>query len=311
MKLKKTLYEILGADPGAGLADLQAAFNARMSALEQARNSMAPQAYTDQVQVLRVALNSLSDAAFRWTYDAKLAAARNPVGTPDLGLALVPIPPEATTHASNDIRADALSLRADALSLRADAMMLRSQGVSPRSEPADVARSVAAGTVTGFKYLTRAIGLLVLVAVAAFGLTRCINGDPSERRARLEAKVAEKTVLQEYFQTHGVRPANMAELELLEAERRRRENSERAGSQDKTKAEREARQFEEDARKRGREVSRDLQLAEERAERARQMEVSEQLARERADQAEKKRTQLAEQQRADRQQQQWRDIIQR
>jgi hypothetical protein len=48
-----------------------------------------------------------------------------------------------------------------------------------------------------------------------------MNGDFSDYRARLEAKAAEKTAVQEYFQTHGVRPANMAELELLEAERRR------------------------------------------------------------------------------------------
>jgi hypothetical protein len=119
-----------------------------------------------------------------------------------------------------------------------------------------------------------------------------MNGDFSDYRARLEAKAAEKTAVQEYFQTHGVRPANMAELELLEAER-------------------EARQFEEDARKRGLEVSRDLQLAEERAERARQLEAKEQQAKERAAQAEKKADQQAEERRAERQQQQWRDIIQR
>ena len=310
MNLKQSLYEILGVDERAGLPELQAAFNARMSALEQTRGTMAAQVFSDKVQVLRVALSTLSDAVYRLTYDAKLAAARDPVGAPGGGLALVPMAADAA-KASNDVRADALSLRADALSLRADAMMLRAQTESPRAHSADMARTVASGTLTGFKYLTRAIGLLVIVAVAAFGLTRCMNGDSSDYRARAEAKMAEKTALQEYFQTHGVRPANMAELELLEAERRRRENNERAGSQDQTKAEREARQFEEDSRRRGREVSENLQVAEERAERAREREADKQQEKERAEQAKKESSQQAEEQRAERLRQQWRDIIHR
>jgi hypothetical protein len=242
-------------------------------------------------------LNSLSDAAFRLTYDAKLAAARIPASAPEAALSLVPIAADDANaanaaNASNEVRADAMSPRADALSLRADAMMLRTQGASPRAQPADMARKVASSTMAGFQYLSRAVGLLVIVGATAFGLTRCMNGDSSDYRARLEAEAAEKTAVQEYFQTHGVRPANMAELELLEAER-------------------EARQFEEDARKRGLEVSRDLQLAEERAERARQFEAKEQQVKERAAQAEKKADQQAEERRAERQQQQWRDIIQR
>ncbi|WP_210546847.1 hypothetical protein [Rhodoferax sp. PAMC 29310] len=213
MKLKQSLYEILGVDQRAERTELQAAFSAQMSALEQARNTMAPQAYSDKVQVLRVALNSLSDAGFRLTYDAKLAAARIPASAPEAALSLVPIAADDANaaNASNEVRTDALSLRADALSLRADAMMLRTQGERPRAQPAAMARKVASSTMAGFQYLSRAVGLLVIVGGTAFGLTRCMNGDFSDYRARLEAKAAEKTALQEYFQTHGVRPANMAE----------------------------------------------------------------------------------------------------
>lgn len=310
MKAKQTLYEILGVDPRSGLPELQAAFSVRMAALEQARSTLAPQAFSDRVQVLRVALSTLSDASSRFSYDAKLIASRNPVGAPEVGLALVPMVAEAS-NASADVRADALSLRADALSLRADAMMLRAKAENPKARSADVARTVASGTLTGFKYLTRAIGLLVIVAIGAFGLTRCMTGDSSAYRARLEAKAAEKTALQEYFQTYGVRPANMAELELLEAERRRRENSERANNQDRTKAEWEARQFEEDAQRRGREVSENLRLAEDRAERAQQREAYEQQAKDRAEQAKKDAAQQAEERRAERERQQWREVLRR
>jgi hypothetical protein len=100
-------------------------------------------------------LNSLSDAAFRLTYDAKLAAARIPASAPEAALSLVPIAADAA-NASNEVRADALSLRADA-------MMLRTQGASPRAQPADMARKVASSTMAGFQYLLRAVGLLVIV----------------------------------------------------------------------------------------------------------------------------------------------------
>lgn len=310
MKAKQTLYEILGVDPYAGLPQLQAAYSARLRALEQDRQAMSPQAFSDRVQVLRVALSTLSDASSRLSYDAKLIAARNPVGVSDAGLALVPMLDDAAT-ASTDVRAEALSLRADALSLRADAMMMRARAESPRARSADVARTVATGTLTGFKYLTRAIGLLVIVAIGAFGLTRCMTGDSSAYRARLEAKAAEKTALQDYFQTHGVRPANMAELELLEAERRRRENSERANDQDRTKAEWEARQFEEDAQRRGREVAENLRLAEERAEREQQRAAYEQQAKERVEQARRDAAQQAEERRVERERQQWREVLRR
>jgi hypothetical protein len=110
-------------------------------------------------------LNSLSDAAFRLTYDAKLAAARIPASAPEAALSLVPIAADDANaaNASNEVRTDALSLRADALSLRADAMMLRTQGASPRAQPAEMARKVASSTMAGFQYLLRAVGLLVIV----------------------------------------------------------------------------------------------------------------------------------------------------
>jgi hypothetical protein len=249
-------------------------------------------------------MSTLVDPASRLEYDTKLAGSRRAdLPTEPMGLALVPFAPqpEAVTNA----RADALSLRADALSLRADAMLLRAGLDAPATGAAEVARTVASGTVSALKYVARAVGLLVLMAVVAFSLTRCMRGDPSARNTALESKANEKAALQEYYQAHGVRPANMAELELLEAERRRRENQGRSESQDREKSERDARRFEEDARQRAREVSDNLRRSEEQARRDAQ---AEQMRKQYEAQAERA-AQEAEQRRIERQQNQWRDIL--
>ena len=300
----ETLYEVLGVAQAAGLAELRAAFRREVGALEAARSGMSPQSFNDRLQLLRVAMSTLVDPASRLGYDTKLAASgRADLPTEPMGLALVPLAPqpEAVTNA----RADALSLRADALSLRADAMLLRAGLDGPAAGAAEVARTVASGTVSALKYFVRAVGLLVLMGVVAFSLTRCMGGDPSARSATLESKANEKAALQEYYQTHGVRPANMAELELLEAERRRRENQGRSEAQDREKAERDARRFDDDARQRAREVSENLRRTEEQARRDAQ---AEQMRKQYEAQAERA-TQEAEQRRIERQQNQWREIL--
>ena len=83
------------------------------------------------------------------------------------------------------------------------------------------------------------------------------------RRNAVESKATEKVALQEYFQTYGVRPANIAEMELLEAERRRSNESrnEQQNTDQKVKAEL---KFEGDARRRAQDVSDRLRLGEER-----------------------------------------------
>lgn len=301
MSATQTLYEVLGAPQEASLAELQSAYRREVGVLEAARGSMSPQAFTDKLQLLRVAFSTLSDPATRLGYDAKLAASRPPAARPAAPLALVPQAAEQRSPA--DVRADALSLRADALSLRADAMLLRSRLDAPAGA-GGIAQTVASGTVAALKYFTRAIGLLVLVVVIAFALTRCMLGDSSERRARLEAKAAEQTALQEYYQTHGIRPANMAELELLEAERRRRENRGRTAEQDREKAERDARLFEEESRRRADQVSARLRSDEERARHEAAVERQRQEYEARAKQE-------AERRRIEQERNQWQEILRR
>jgi hypothetical protein len=125
------------------------------------------------------------------------------------------------------------------------------------------------------KRVVRAIGLLVVIGLIAFMLTRCATVGPAQNRLQLEQKISEQTVLQEYYQTHGVRPASIAEMELLEAERRRKESEGRQADKAQREREQAARRWEEESRRIGRQVSADLQRSEEvaraRAEREREL----------------------------------------
>jgi hypothetical protein len=304
MKPKATLYEMLGVQERANVAELQSAYRRELSSLESMRASMSSQEFDDKAQLLRVVMNTLTDPVSRLSYDAKLAAASRTATSSITTRSLVTRDAAAV---GPQVRADALSLRADALALRADAMLVRAGLDDPGSYGGSTAQVVASAALTGLKRFTRALGLLVLVGIAAYGITRSVTGDPSSRRAAAEAKANAQTALQEYYQTHGVRPANMAELELLEAERRRRENQARQVDRNREKQERDARLFEEESRQRGREVSEQLRLAEEQVRRNAERDAYQEQMK----QQDKRYREEAEQRRIERERQQWRETLRR
>lgn len=303
MKTGATLYDILGITQNAGGAELQAAYRREVNALEARRGDIGAQEFGDRMQLLRLAYSTLSDAASRTGYDSKLASRTRTPAAAAAGRALATLQP-GPMAASAETRADALSLRADALALRADAMLVRAGLDLPLETHGGAAQAVASGTFTFLKRFVRAIGLLVLIGIVTYAIARCSFGDASARRVAMEAKANEQTALQEYFQTHGVRPANMAELELLEADRRRRENESRQLTQDRQKQEQDTRRFEEEARRRAQQVSAELRRAEDlarwEAERERERQFREEQIKQHA-----KRMQQ------ERERQQWREELRR
>ena len=96
MRSTRTLYEVLGVAPGAGVAELQAAYRREFGALEAARGNMNPDSFNEQMQLLRLALSTLADPASRLGYDTKLAA-RRAVELPAESMALVPLARAAVT----------------------------------------------------------------------------------------------------------------------------------------------------------------------------------------------------------------------
>jgi hypothetical protein len=309
MAAKPTLYDMLGVPTTADDAAIDAAYRERSQALLNTARGAADENYASRLQALHVAVSTLKDPSSRLAYDAKLRASAAPAPS---HRALELMPMEAKTAARDNVhlRAEALSLRADALALRADAMLLQTTGsTSSRAETVLQDRDSVWRTLMDSRPLWRIIMFLLFMGMMAFGLSRCVS------QGRLSAaagdKASEQAALQEYYQTHGVRPANMAELELLEAERRRRENQARMETQDEREKERAKKEAEDKRRRESAEAMGQLQEAQRtqamEAERARQAEER----RVADDKARKEEAQLAEQQRAERQRQEWQQIIKR
>ncbi len=304
MGSKPTLYELLGVPQHAGVPEIHAAYKHKMGLLESARSGMPSQSFDDQSQLLRVALSTLMDAAARFSYDATLNARERS----SHGAVALRVEPASIASAQAQVQADALSLRADALALRADAKLIRAGVNVPDARAAGALQTVASGAVTALKRVVSAIGLLVVIGIGFFVATRFVQGgDASPRRSAMEDKAHEQIVLQEYYQTHGVRPASLAELELLKADQRRRENESKLVNQDREKQDREARQFEEESRRRADQVSEDLRRAEESAKREAERQGYEDLRKKELERQQAE----AEQRRLDRERAQWQEVLRR
>ncbi len=258
MKEKRTLYELLGVRPHATATEVRTAYRLALEALEAQRASLGKQEFDEQFQLLRVAYSTLSDSISRAGYDADLEAAAKAASA----LAVTAVP--GAPLSASGTRADALGLRADALSLRADALMARAELEAVSSRRAGFWADLSDST----RRLLIFMILLSLLGFMTIGVSRCSMKSAREQielREAMEKRAAEQAALQDYYQTHGVRPANMAELERMEADRRRKENVERQAAVDRQRAEDEQRRWEEESRRRGEEVSRNVQRAMESA----------------------------------------------
>jgi hypothetical protein len=319
MDKKLSLYEILGVSQTVDGASISRAFAQKIEALDRNEEAMDASVLASRKQMIRIAASTLLDPTTRLSYDAKLSQSHespNPSGdstpsnltseaTNPLALSLSPL--ASNLRDSVNLRADSLALRAEALSLRADAMLLQAGAGSGNALGNDSERSSAFLSFISSGPLLRILTFLVIMCAVAFGLSRCAANSPIHANAAAN-QAAEKAALQEYFQTHGVRPNNMAELELLEAERRRKENAQRNENQDVDKAKSEEQKFEEESRRRGREVSEQLRLDEEQHKlRMQREQASEDRLRDQRKEAER----MAEQQRIKQLEEQWKQTIKR
>ena len=284
---KPRLYEVLGASAAASAPQIRAAYRQQVSELEAQRSSLPTSEFEERMQLLRIAYDTLIDPVSRAGYDEKLRAEASAPAAGALTVARDGDP----AGASIGVRAEAMAMRADAMSMRADALALHAGLASPEHHAGS---GVFADLLLGSKRVVRAIGLLVVIGVIAYMLTRCATVGPAQNRIQLEQKISEQTALQEYYQTHGVRPASIAEMELLEAERRRKESESRQADKAQREREQATRRWEEESRRIGRQVSADLQRSEDMARaqaererelkfRAEQLKLESELARSEAD----------------------------
>jgi flagellar biosynthesis GTPase FlhF len=325
MTQKLSLYEILDIPQTADSAAIDRAWTIKLNALELAAVAGIDAAdLASRKQIIRFAASTLLDSSTRLAYDAELARNNNiglagqhtsshllpdnsaqNAGKTANDLALVPQVTSSATRDSMNLRADALALRAEAMSLRADALILQSGAALPSSGHSGSSggwlRLISSGPIWRIMIFLTVMGLVALT------LARCTTEAPMRRDAA-ESKAGEKAALQEYFQTHGVRPANLAEMELLDAERRRRSNESRNEQQNADQKVKEEVKFEEDSRKRAQEVSERLRFEETQQKLAAQREERD-AERERTERKEADR--IAEEQRIQKMQNQWQQIIKR
>ncbi|MCX7277348.1 MAG: DnaJ domain-containing protein [Burkholderiales bacterium] len=317
---KKTLYEFLKVPATATDADIQAAYERVGAQLQAQKDRISPDDFDFKLKVLNVAFKTLSSPSERAAYDARIAP---PVPEPSslpaaAPLAIAPLPADAEAMA---LRAEAMALRADAMTMRADAMALRSGATASypafresSSFSAHLAASAAQRTSSMPRKLAMVVGTMVAVLAIAQVATMVVNSRRAEMAeaaaaaAAANAQANDKVLLQEYYQTHGVRAANRAELELLQAEDRRKDNEQRQADRNKAQAEQNAKRFEDESRRRGEQVSAELRMAELQAKEQARREDERLAWQQKEDQRVKEQI---ERNRIERQKAEWNSVLRR
>jgi len=274
---KKTLYEILEVSPNASLPEIQAAHRRLCRKLLVGKPALSREDIDFNLKVIDLALHTLSDSASRDTYDAQQAARKAPAN------AVVP-------------------LKADAMPLKIAAAIEANQKTTGAIESYDdspwkIFSATAATSVSALRKIFRIVVGLVVLGVVLKISTMILAGRQPGNTAGGISKAEEKVILQEYYQTHGVRPGSKIEAELLEVENRRKENERREQEREKQREEERYRKFVEESRRVGDQVHENLRRDEERAryeqEREQQREQR-RLEQERRDQQEAERARIDE-----------------
>jgi curved DNA-binding protein CbpA len=311
---KKTFYEILALPPSATHEEIQAGYDNLILALKSQQKLFKPEEYELKLKIINLAFNMLSIPASRAAYDAELAA-NGTVRPNSAAPNAITLRPDAETMS---LKAEAIALRAEAISLRVDALSMKSDigAVNSLGNYQGLGAADSFSLPPSLKKIAMFLGFMLAGWMVLQVMSLLFFNRGSSMSSSAAAKAEEKAIIQEYYQTHGVRAKSRAEVELLEAEERRKENEnrkiEREASKterDKERAEESARKFEEDARRRADQVSAELKYSENRAR--------EQAAREAREEADKKFRQdeakrlseQAERYRIEKEKERWRETL--
>jgi hypothetical protein len=255
---KKTLYEMLNVSQDATFAQIQAGHMELSQKLESGLSGLTAQDAVMQLKMVNMAFQVLRDNMSRAAYDAKL--------TQESSLALVPktVDPQALT-----MKVEAAALKADAAALLAQAAIVNANALSMHYATSTQGHGAQASS-SFFK--TFRFGFTVLGAIVAVSLVFMVFSGGRGLGAANDAKAQEKMMLQEYYQTYGVRPGSKAEMDALEVQRRKEESEKRGEETTRRSAEvqadkkeREEQRFKDEAEKLGRKVDDNLRRGEEQA----------------------------------------------
>lgn len=246
---KKSMYGVLQVSPTASYSEIKAAHKRLSLALMSNSSGLSREDINFQLNVLDVALHTLSVPALRDAYDAELVS--------PTAIATVVAPITANSFALGD---EAKSLRVAAAI--EDSQKMAAVAMAANQFPVKVITSTATISARSLKHILRAvIGMLVLGFVLKMGQMGMSHAGGSSDDI---AKAEEKLIIQEYYEKYGVRPASRAEAELLEQENRRKENAQREAEFAEKRKEDEYRRFVEESRSMGERVTADRIYAEQR-----------------------------------------------
>jgi len=311
---KKTFYEILALPPNATHEEIQAGYDSLILALKSQQKLFKPEDYDSKLKMINLAFNLLSIPASRAAYDAELTASRT--ARPDAAASnAIALRPDAEAMS---LKAEALALRAEAISLRVDALSMKSDIGAFNSQESHQEPGLLGsfGLTPSLKRIIMVLGFMLAGWMVLQVMSLLFFNRNAGMSSGAAAKAEEKAIIQEYYQTHGVRAKSRAEVELLEAEERRKENENRTAERDAFKAERDkqkaeenARRFEEDARRRADQVSANLQYSENKAREQADREEREEAAKKSRQDEEKRASEQAERNRIEREKERWRQTL--
>lgn len=230
---KKNMYEILGVASTASLAELKAAHRRLSFEIMSGKLGLSPEECKLQLQVIDIALNTLSDPVSRDVYHMQQAAANQVTPTPQ------------TKPASASIGAEGHALQ---LAMAAEDILKGS--VTAIDDRQFQFKAIAQTVGASFRSLKIILRIIVLLLV--LGMVLRMSGCMLTARKTVippaaVTKAEGKLIVQAYYKKHGVRVANRAEVEALEAENRARENARREETFNQQKSEDEAQRFIEDS----------------------------------------------------------------
>jgi curved DNA-binding protein CbpA len=257
--INKSLYETLGISRNASLPEIQAAYRLLTLNIVSGKSGLSREESEIRLKEIDVAYHTLSDEGSRSAYDSQSTTS------------IIP----AAVNAVAEVRA-----------LRIAAAIEDTHKISAMVEGAHESHlQIIASTISGTSSALKKILRIVIFLIVAGSVIQIVSRVASGRKMDIEASRAEeKLYIQDYYQKYGVRVGSKAEADLLDTERRRKENEQRTAELEKKRQADEYDRFVEESRKIGDQVSEDLRRSEEKAryeeeqkkrEYARQMEQAE------------------------------------
>lgn len=236
----------------ASTEDIRAAHGRQVDGLLAQRAHLSAADLDLRMQVLKLALSTLTSAASRYAYDTQLAHERAAQRT------------QGSDAGSVDMDAGGSGAWSKPLLPEAQALLRKARRAD---EPEEERLSPLVWLLSNLKSsVTKSLVFIGLLAVMGMVLQMMFmrsawRESPSERMRSAE----DQAVIQEYYQTYGVRPASREEAELLMRENQRKEAEEREAQRQRQMVEQQRLDFESESRRRAEEVSAALRRSEEEA----------------------------------------------